>query len=236
MIGRMVTAVSAALAVVAPGCARAQATFNTGAANPYYAHVTSLRDMPFRSVVRQQFDYSCGSAALATLLKYHFDRPLNESQVFSAMYAVGDQAKIRQVGFSLLDMKTYLATLGLASDGYRETPAGLAAMTAPAIAVIKVGAYKHFVVVKGVRDGQVLIGDPAQGLKVYTVAQFAAVWNGVLFVIHSSDQGSGGYNRAAEWASYPRGTLAPMGDASLASLTRNLPTLYQITPVRVAGQ
>ncbi len=76
---------AAALATAAPA-AHAQAVFNIGG-GVYQARVTSLRDMPFRTVVRQQFDFSCGSAALATLLHYHYGLPVNEAAVFQAMYA-----------------------------------------------------------------------------------------------------------------------------------------------------
>lgn len=212
--------------------ARAQSFFNTGG-GVYSAPVTSLRDMPFRTVVRQQYDYSCGSAALATLLRFHYGRVVDEAQVFQAMYRVGDQAKIRQVGFSLLDMKRYLESVGLAADGYRETLPDLARSEAPAIAVISVGAYRHFVVVKGVRDGSVLIGDPALGLKSYTLAEFAKVWNGVIFVIHPKS-GSPAFNRAEEWGSFPHATADALTEQSLAQFTRGLPPLYQIALARTS--
>jgi predicted double-glycine peptidase len=214
-----------------PSAARAQAIFNTGE-GVFQARVTSLRDMPFRTVVRQQYDYSCGSAALATLLHHHYGRPVTEAQVFQAMYAVGDQRKIRQVGFSLLDMKSYLKSIGLAADGYREDVSLLEKHNAPAIAVIKVGAYRHFVVVKGVKDGQVLVGDPALGLKVYSFADFAKVWNGVVFMIHPAGA-AGAFNSRQEWESFPRAPHQPLTDTSLAQLTRELPPIYQISGMAV---
>src|SRR5438128_1698017 len=57
--------------------------------------VMSWRDIPFRTVVRQQHDYSCGSAALATLLTYSYGIKTTEVDTFTAMYAKGDQAKIQ---------------------------------------------------------------------------------------------------------------------------------------------
>lgn len=216
----------------APTVATAQALFNT-AVGFYSAPVTSLRDMPFRTVIRQQYDYSCGSAALATLLRYHYRRSVNEAQVFQAMYALGDQAKIRQVGFSLLDMKTYLKSLGMTGIGYRERIEELASRREPAIAVIRVGAYQHFVVLKGVADGKVLVGDPALGLKAYPTAEFAKVWNGVVFVIDPKDA-SGAFNLPEEWGAFPRARSDSLTDRDLASFTRALPPLYQISMVRIS--
>lgn len=191
--------------------------------------VTSLRDIPFRTTVRQQYDFSCGSAALATLLRYHYGVPVSEADVFQAMYRTGDQAKIRQVGFSLLDMKRYLAARGLAADGFRVGLDDLARAQAPAISVVRIGAYRHFVVIKGVRGDAVLVGDPALGLKTYSRAEFARMWNGVIFVLRS-DGDAPIYNADAEWRPW---AVAPLGqaltDEGLAAFTRDLPPLYQVS-------
>ena len=37
----------------------------------YQRQVMTWWDIPFRSVIRQRYDFSCGSAALATLLTSH---------------------------------------------------------------------------------------------------------------------------------------------------------------------
>lgn len=192
--------------------------------------VTSMADIPFRTVVRQQYDYSCGSASLATLLHYHYNLPVTEAEVFKSMYATGDQERIRKVGFSLLDIKSYLASHGLEADGYRTTFDQLQKVNRPAIAVVTMGTYRHFVVIKGVRQGKVLIGDPATGLKTYTKNEFGKIWNGIIFAVHASSRQPAVYNRDEEWSPY---AIAPLGDAltddSLSGFTRELPPIYQIT-------
>lgn len=194
---------------------------------PSRLSVVSYRDIPFRTVVRQRYDFSCGSAALATLLRYHYDRDIGEEQVFRAMYAAGDQDVIRRVGFSLLDMKQFLEASGYQADGFRLSLSDLEAMNRPAIVMIDTAGYKHFVVFKGDDAGRVLVGDPALGLKIYTREQFTAMWNGVAFVLREpADR----FNLAAEWAPWNRsrpGQALP--DYSLAELTRELPPLYQVT-------
>lgn len=55
----------------------------------YALKVTSLKEARFRTTVRQQFDFSCGSAALATLLTHHYGHRVSEQAVFEAMYAQG---------------------------------------------------------------------------------------------------------------------------------------------------
>lgn len=178
----------------------------------YSVPATSIREARFRATIRQQFDFSCGSAALATLLTHHYGFPVGEDRVFDAMYRTGDQAKIRIEGFSLLDMKRYLEAHGFDADGFQEPIDKLAEVGIPAIVLINEAGYNHFVVVKGLRDGRVLIGDPAGGTRAMTKAAFHAVWsNEVLFVIKNRQDASR-FNIAAEWRAVP---TAPLGDAIL---------------------
>ncbi|MBP2157857.1 MULTISPECIES: C39 family peptidase [Asticcacaulis] len=221
--------ITALLFTCAPCAVQAQAMLADGGIH-FNVPVVSMADIPFRTVVRQQYDYSCGSAALATLLHYHYDLPVTEGEVFKAMYAVGDKDRIRKVGFSLLDIKKYLASHGLEADGYRATFEQLAKVNRPAIAVVTVGTYRHFVVIKGVRDGRVLVGDPALGLKTYTKAEFAAMWNGVIFAVHASNRTKAAYNRDEEWTPYAIAPLgSPLTDDSLSGFTRELPPIYQVS-------
>jgi predicted double-glycine peptidase len=218
------------LAFAAEPASSATAPLPTTSGGAYRVQVTSWRDMPFRTVVRQQYDYSCGSAALATLLHFHYGRPVREAEIFASMYKSGDQSKIRQVGFSLLDMKRYLAAAGYSSDGYQIGLDDFAKMDTPGIALVKTGAYRHFVVVKGVEGPNVLVGDPALGLKVYSRAQFQAMWSGIMFVI--DDEHAGQFNSQKEWAMHGAPVANPyLGEQATGSLLRDMPTLYQITPV-----
>src|SRR3546814_17093066 len=66
----------------------------------YQLQVMTWWDIPFRSVIRQRYDFSCGSAALATLLTYHYGAPTSEAMPFRAMWEKGDREAIRKVGFS----------------------------------------------------------------------------------------------------------------------------------------
>ncbi|WP_343729365.1 C39 family peptidase [Duganella sp.] len=186
----------------------------------YVLPVTSLKAARFRSTVRQHFDFSCGSAAVATLLTYHYDRPVSEQQAFDAMYALGDQDKIRHEGFSMLDMKRYLAQLGFTADGFTQPLDKLAQARRPAIVRIAENGYWHFVVIKGVDAQRVLIGDPAGGTRAMRRADFEAAWpDRLLFVIHQWP-GRPGFNLPADWAVVPRAPLdQAINRASLSDIT-----------------
>lgn len=224
------TALLGALALTAAAPAFAQVHIGAEMGGPVEIRVTSYRDIPFRTVVRQQHDYSCGSAAVATLLTYHYGAPRTEAEVFEAMYAVGDKQRIEAQGFSLLEMKLYLDGQGYASDGFRLSYDALARLNTPSIAMINTGNYRHFVVVKGVADTHILVGDPTLGLRTYKRADFEKIWNGVAFLIRErSDETR--YNDPNEWRPYaPTPWSATMAAVRLASASEIDP-LYQIAPI-----
>src|SRR5215470_7501866 len=84
----------------------------------YVVPTVSIKEARYSSTIRQQFDFSCGSAALSTLLTHHYQFPVTEQKVFEEMIIHGDRAKIQQEGFSLLDMKRYLEAHGFEADGF----------------------------------------------------------------------------------------------------------------------
>jgi predicted double-glycine peptidase len=70
------------------------------------------------------------------------------------------------------------------------------------------GSYHHFVVVKGLRDGMVLVGDPARGTRALPRAKFEATWvSRLLFVIHNRT-GEARFNLASDWRAAPRAPMA----------------------------
>ena len=138
----------------------------------YSLPITSMKAARFRAMVHQQYDFSCGSAALSTLLTYHYGFKVTEETVFVAMYEKGDQPKIRREGFSLFDMKRYLENHGFQADGFEAPLDKLESAGIPAIVLINENGYNHFVVVKGVRDGRVLVGDPSGGTRAMAQAAF----------------------------------------------------------------
>ena len=185
------------------------AGFAGGGNGTYTLRLDSIKDVRFGTVVRQQQDWSCGSAALATLLTYHYNHPMSETEALNAMFARGNQAKIRREGFSLLDMKVYLESLGYQANGFETSLERLARVKVPAIVIINDNGYNHFVVVKGLRHGNVLLGDPAKGNRVVSRETFEAMWeNRIVFVITSRREGVA-FNFSEDW----RFMAAPLGAA-----------------------
>lgn len=181
--------------------------------------VTSQKEERLRSTIRQQFDFSCGSAAVATLLTHHYGYAVTEQVVFQEMFARGDQQKIRNEGFSLLDMKRYLHAHGFQADGFETPLDSLREAGIPAIVLINERGYNHFVVVKGIQDGRVLFGDPAGGTRALPRSEFESMWvNQILFVI-TNRQDVARFNLAADWRASPAGPLGSARDLQGAAGT-----------------
>ncbi|MBW6531252.1 C39 family peptidase [Sphingomonas sp. RRHST34] len=193
---------------VAPG-SRFVGGAGAGPVGDYRVPVRSMAERRFDGIVRQRYDFSCGSAALATLLRYHYDLDVREDLAFRGMWLRGDQPQIRRLGFSLLDMKRWLASRGLRADGYKVTLDKVRQTGVPGIALIAIRDYRHFVVVKGVSAREVLLGDPSSGVTVMPRAAFEQAWNGIYFVL-ADDQplAKTRFNREAQWLAYAR---APIG-------------------------
>ncbi len=228
------------LAIAAPALAdeKTSMTMRSGAGGAVYSvPVMTWHDIPFRTVVRQQYDYSCGSAAVATLLRYHYGEATRESDAFSWMWKVGDPDTIRKSGFSMLDMRAYLKAIGYRADGFRVSLDDVERLKTPAIVLIKIGPYKHFVVIKGIRDGQVLVGDPALGLLIIERSKFKTLWNGIVFVIRDTPGhvAKPSFNDETEWSPWANASLDSAYASSLthaADMTLSLPPYYQFTPIR----
>lgn len=204
-------------------------TLNLGTAN-YALPVKSMAERRFLTVTRQRYDFSCGSAALATLLHYHYGDVQNEQSIFVGMWKEGDREQIRRYGFSLLDMKRYLRARGIKSDGYVVTLKDIQTTGVPGIALIEMRGYKHFVVVKGVENGQVLVGDPSVGIRLISAKDFSRMWNGILFALGDSvQQGKLSFGREEEWNLVARSRVTMlMEPASLQSLSLTRAPAYPV--------
>ena len=173
--------------------------------------VKSMKDLRFQATLRQQYDFSCGSAALATLLTHHYATPTSEQDAFKSMFLSGDQQKIRREGFSLLDMQRFLKSRGFTANGFQLPLDKLIEAKLPAIVLVSDNGYHHFVVVKGAQDGRILLGDPSRGTRVMARERFESIWaNRILFVVHEGPV-KPGFNLAADWRNAPR---APLGDGA----------------------
>ena len=143
----------------------------------------SLREARYVDLVPQSADFSCGAAALATILKYGFGREATEQQVLREMLEIADPDKVVRLGFSLLDMKNYAQKLGMKAAGIKIAPENLEKLKVPTIVLLDIKGYKHFAVLKKVKGDNVYLGDPALGNNVMKMKDFVPTWNGIVFAM-----------------------------------------------------
>lgn len=147
--------------------------------------VRPLVEQQFKNIVHQAYDYSCGSAALTTVLNGYLGRQFEERQIMDGLLKYGETDKIVQRrGFSLFDMKRLVTVLGHPSGGYKGTFDDLKKLDHPAIVPIHYAGFKHFVVVKKYQDGRVFVADPALGNISFPEERFKDIWeNNVMFIV-----------------------------------------------------
>ena len=137
------------------------------------------------SIVQERLAAHPALAALVTVINNYLGIKVSEQQAMEGMLEHGEKEKIiERRGFSLLDMKRYVASLGAKGAGFRAEMSDLETLTQPAIVPIDYAGFKHFVVFRGIRDGRVYIADPSAGHIVFSVEQFAKLWDrGTLFLL-----------------------------------------------------
>jgi len=142
-------------------------------------------EQQFKNIVHQAYDYSCGSAALTTVLNGYLGRQFEERQIMDGLLKYGESEKIVQRrGFSLLDMKRLVTVLGHPSGGYKGSFEDIKKLDHPAIVPIHYAGFKHFVVVKKYLNGRVFVADPALGNISFPEERFKDVWeNNVMFIV-----------------------------------------------------
>lgn len=134
MIERSKTRVSVIalwLGLVAVALSACESTGGAPVEKPY-----SFREIKFSATVRQQFDFSCGAATLATVLTYYWGEPTSEIAVMNVLrsrYPDQDWKALQQRGFSFDDLIWTAAKLGFEGQGAEIPAAQLAKIDGPVI-------------------------------------------------------------------------------------------------------
>jgi predicted double-glycine peptidase len=159
----------------------------------FQRYVCSWQQLKRQNVVMQRRDYSCGAAALATLIRYYWGDPVNEETFLKELdklltpEEVADRVKN---GLTITDLrraavsKGYLATLGKLPFNK------LVESKVPVLLGVTIEGFDHFVVYRG-WDGQyVYLADPIQGnIRVHT-CDFGKQWqkNAILAVAKKGEK------------------------------------------------
>jgi predicted double-glycine peptidase len=158
-------------------------------------HVMSMRELRDAGVVKQRYDYSCGSAALATLFTYGLGDPVEEDSILRQIIdALGEERRgeLQKRGLSLFELQNYAVARGYKAQGFRVAAVQLSRISRPLIVHIKPRGYEHFAVLKAVRDGRAYLADPSLGNVRMPLYRFLDMWadasgRGVVFAVERND-------------------------------------------------
>lgn len=155
--------------------------WSTGAIAGQDTPVRSLLEMRRNNVVIQDWDLSCGAAALATILRFQHGESLSEREVAiglmgRAEYLANPQIVRLRQGFSLLDLKRFVETRGYRGVGLGQLSFDDLNRFAPIIVPVDLYGYRHFVVYRGAYGNRVLLADPAFGNRTMLRSAFEAAW------------------------------------------------------------
>lgn len=132
-------------------------------------------------MIVQEWDLSCGAAALATILNFQHGDPVSEREVALGMMAREEYienpllVRIRQ-GFSLLDMKRFVEQRGYQGVGLGKLDFEDLLDNAPLIVPVNLHGYQHFVIFRGAMGNRILLADPAFGNRTMLRSRFETAW------------------------------------------------------------
>jgi uncharacterized protein len=152
----------------------------------------TLKQLRDQYVVKQQLDYSCGAAALATLMIYYFGEETSERNILDVLIAglTPDELEVKKTrGFSLLDLRRVAQTKGYQAEGFKLTSEQLKQLAAPVIVFVQPFGYNHFAVLRGIDRGRVFLADPARGNLRMSMGRFMSEWGGIIFVLDKAREG-----------------------------------------------
>jgi predicted double-glycine peptidase len=163
---------------------------NSGTARIEFS-VMSLRALRDAGVVKQRYDYSCGSASLATLLTYGLNDPVEEDALLREILeplSPDELTALQKKGLSLFHLQKLAQKRGHRAQGFRVHASQISKLSRPVIVFIKPRGYEHFAVLKGLRGDRAYLADPSLGNVRMPLYRFLDMWadesgHGVVFAV-----------------------------------------------------
>jgi predicted double-glycine peptidase len=137
-------------------------------------------------VVKQAYDYSCGSAALATLINMVYNEDLSEGDVINYLLKKKSDYEIDDIsknGYSMLDLKNAVIDMGYNAAIYKIIEDKYEYIITPVIIYYEPSGQKHFAVLKKILNNKAYIADPSRGNIRIDMIQFKKQWKGLIMVI-----------------------------------------------------
>ena len=122
-------------------------------------------------LIRQNYDYSCGSAALATILSHYYDTNISEQMILAGILEIKGVTKEVSAlenqegnnGLSFYDLSQYVSSHGFKAIGIALGIEELRKLQIPVIVFVKIRKREHFTVLKKMDEKYAYLADPSFG-------------------------------------------------------------------------
>jgi hypothetical protein len=147
-------------------------------------NIKSWIEIRDNQLIKQKYDYSCGSSALSTILKYYYNEDITEEEVLNFIlknvFKNKNYKKVKRNKLNLYltfeDLKNYAEYKGYQAVGLALPIESLKKLKVPAIVYIKIKSFEHFSVFKGIDDKYVYLGDPSLGNIKIRIEKFKSIF------------------------------------------------------------
>ncbi len=131
------------------------------------------------NLTRQNYDYSCGSASLSTILKYYYDQNISEKDILDEVlksrgFDSKDKKKFEDSDMSLsfFDLAEFSKKKGFKAVGLALDMKALSKLKAPVILFVKIRKDEHFTIFKNMDKNYVYLADPSFGNIKVKISKF----------------------------------------------------------------
>jgi uncharacterized protein len=151
-------------------------------------YLYSYKELQQRQIVMQKYDYSCGAATLATIVRYYWGDNVDEAYFLDLLPKLKlskEQLKDRiENGLTLTDLKDLAQEGGYDAAMGKVTFGELAEGKVPVIVGLIVRKHEHFAVFRGTDGMYAYLADPIRGNVRTPICEFQEQWqkNGILLV------------------------------------------------------
>ena len=134
--------------------------------------VKSWKAMRDAGIVKQDYDFSCGAASIATLLNRQYGLTYSEKEILELLSKEAQETWKA----SFADMQKIMPSLGFRAEGYAVSFEQLQQLRAPVIVYLRYRNNDHFSVLYGIDGETVLLADPSLGHVSLSRTQFLDAW------------------------------------------------------------
>jgi len=148
--------------------------------------IDTWNDLKIRNIEMQEYDYSCGAASLATLMRYYFADPVTEKSILNdidQLFTAEELAVIENLGLSFLELEIIAKSKGYQTASVRLSVSDLQKLQGPVLVFVQPNNYRHFAILRGVVEDRVYLADPSRGNIRLALHEFLKEWNGETFVL-----------------------------------------------------